>query len=71
MSAHPHPNAYPWPPGVLRVHAGPGANCSSAGSAVDVLYYGSLTVAAIAVALAAWIPPRDKDVDDTEGDEDT
>ena len=45
------------PPGVLRIRPGPGANCSSAGSAIDVLFYASLIVTAIAMAIAAAIPP--------------
>jgi hypothetical protein len=51
------------PEGVLAVRLGPGANCSSAGSAIDILFYGSVLVGAVAVALAAAFPPRD------EGDE--
>lgn len=47
------------PEGVLRVRLGPGANCSSAGSAIDVLFYGSVLVGALAVALAAAFPPRE------------
>lgn len=47
------------PEGVLAVRVGPGANCSSAGSAIDVLFYGSVIVGAIAVALAAAFPPRE------------
>lgn len=46
------------PEGVLAVRLGPGANCSSAGSAIDVLFYGSVLVGALAVALAAAFPPR-------------
>lgn len=46
------------PPGVLRVRCGPGANCSSAGSAIDVLFYGSVIAGALAVALAAAFPPQ-------------
>jgi hypothetical protein len=46
------------PEGVLAVRLGPGGNCSSAGSAIDVLFYGSLFVGALAVALAAAFPPR-------------
>jgi hypothetical protein len=46
------------PEGVLRVRLGPGANCSSAGSAIDLLFYGSVAVGALAVALAAAFPPR-------------
>lgn len=57
------------PEGVLAVRLGPGANCSSAGSAIDVLFYGSVIVGAIAVALAAAFPPRaPKDGDGEEGD---
>ena len=49
-----------WPPlqRVLAVRLGPGANCSSAGSAIDVLFYGSLVVGALAAALSAALPPR-------------
>lgn len=47
------------PDGVLRVRLGPGANCSSAGSAIDVLFYGSVLIGALAVALAAAFPPRE------------
>ncbi len=46
------------PEGVLAVRVGPGANCSSAGSAIDILFYGSVIVGAVAVALAAAFPPR-------------
>jgi hypothetical protein len=55
------------PEGVLAVRVGPGANCSSAGSAIDVLFYGSVIVGAIAVALAAAFPPRERKDDDDEG----
>jgi hypothetical protein len=52
------------PEGVLAVRVGPGANCSSAGSAIDILFYGSVFVGAIAVALAAAFPPRDPEEDE-------
>ena len=52
------------PEGVLAVRVGPGANCSSAGSAIDILFYGSALVGAIAVALAAAFPPREPARDD-------
>jgi hypothetical protein len=55
----PRPAAPELPEGVLAVRVGPGANCSSAGSAIDVLFYGSVLVGAIAVALAAAFPPRE------------
>ncbi len=54
------------PEGVLAVRVGPGANCSSAGSAIDILFYGSALVGAIAVALAAAFPPRDPDPDEPD-----
>lgn len=56
------------PQGVLCARLGPGANCSSAGSAIDVLFYGSVLVGALAVALAAVIPPAAADGRD-EGEE--
>lgn len=46
------------PEGVLAVRVGPGANCSSAGSAIDILFYGSVIASALAVALAAALPPK-------------
>ncbi len=58
------------PEGVLRVRLGPGANCSSAGSAIDVLFYGSVIVGALAVALAAAFPPKPPAKDEDEGDGD-
>jgi len=48
------------PEGVLAVRVGPGANCSSAGSAIDILFYGSVIASALAVALAAALPPKAK-----------
>jgi len=45
------------PEGVLRLRLGSGANCSSAGSAIDILFYGSVLAGALAVALAAALPP--------------
>ncbi len=57
------------PEGVLMVRPGPGANCSSAGSAIDVLFYGSVLVSALAVAIAAALPPKEKKPEDTpDGD---
>jgi hypothetical protein len=48
------------PEGVLVARVGAGANCSSAGSAIDILFYTSVIAGAIAVALAAAYPPRDR-----------
>lgn len=58
------------PEGVLAVRLGPGANCSSAGSAIDVLFYGSVIVGAVAVALAAAFPPRERRDEDDDGERD-
>jgi hypothetical protein len=64
--AAPEPSAE-LPEGVLAVRLGPGANCSSAGSAIDVLFYGSAIVGALAVALAAAFPPRPPDAGNDDG----
>lgn len=56
------------PDGVLAVRLGPGANCSSAGSAMDVLFYGSVVVGALAVALAAALTPKERPPEDTPDD---
>ena len=58
------------PPGVLRVRLGPGANCSSAGSAIDVLFYGSVIIGALAVALAAAFPPREPEPAEAQAGDD-
>ena len=72
MDPEPAPERPPeLPLGVLAVRAGPGGNCSSAGSAIDVLFYGSVLVGALAVALAAAFPPKDDDppekIEDSRG----
>ena len=46
------------PDGVLVARMGAGANCSSAGSAIDILFYTSVIAGAVAVALSAAFPPR-------------
>ncbi|MEZ4302097.1 MAG: hypothetical protein R3B70_44620 [Polyangiaceae bacterium] len=46
------------PEGVLMARLGAGANCSSAGSAIDILFYTSVLAGAVAVALSAAFPPR-------------
>lgn len=56
------------PPGVLCVRVGPGANCSSAGSAIDVLFYGSAVIGALVVALCAALPPREPEPETSRGD---
>jgi hypothetical protein len=44
------------PPGVLAVRPGPGANCSSIGSVIDILFVAGMTAGAVAAALAAALP---------------
>jgi hypothetical protein len=55
------------PEGVLAVRAGPGANCSSIGSVVDMLFVASVAIgtayAAIAVALGDPLPVADASSD--------
>ncbi len=57
----------PLPEGVLAVRIGPGANCSSAGSAIDILFYGSVIASALAVALAAALPAKER-AEEAKGD---
>lgn len=49
------------PEGVLAVRVGTGANCSSVGSALDVLFYAGALAAMIAVAIAAAMPAKRDD----------
>lgn len=58
------PASAPLPPGVLIARPGAGANCSSAGSAIDILFYTSVIAGAVAVALSAAFPPRPADAKD-------
>lgn len=46
------------PEGVMAVRVGAGANCSSAGSAVDLLFYTSVVAGAVFVALSAAFPAK-------------
>lgn len=55
------------PPGVLVARVGAGANCSSAGSAIDILFYTSVIAGAVAVALSAAFPPRAAGTPGAEG----
>lgn len=61
MSSAGQPEALP--PGVKVARVGAGANCSSAGSAIDILFYTSVVAGAIAVALSAAFPPRSNETD--------
>lgn len=56
------------PPGVLVARVGAGANCSSAGSAIDILFYTSVIAGAIAVALSAAFPPRGGEASGGDGE---
>lgn len=53
--------------GVLVVRRGPGANCSSIGSAVEMLFLSATVGTAILAAVAAALDPKD---DDGEADPD-
>jgi hypothetical protein len=46
-------------PGVLVVRRGPGANCSSIGSAVEMLFLSATAAAAVLAAIAAAVRPDD------------
>ncbi|MDO9016431.1 MAG: hypothetical protein Q8S73_10620 [Deltaproteobacteria bacterium] len=50
--------------GVLVVRRGPGANCSSIGSAVEMLFLSATVGTAILAAVAAALDPRDDDEPD-------
>jgi len=49
--------------GVIAVRSGPGGTCSAAGSAIDMLFYGSLAASTLLVALRALVPPEDPPAD--------
>lgn len=51
------------PAGVLAVRAGPGANCSSIGSVVDLLFGTTVLAGVIYAAIAASLPDRTPDPD--------
>ncbi len=44
------------PPGVLAVRAGPGANCSSIGSVIDLLFGTAVLASVVYAAVAASLP---------------
>jgi hypothetical protein len=56
------------PPGVLAVRVGPGANCSSIGSVVDILF-GTAVAAGFVYALIATALPDRPDPPKKEKDE--
>ena len=49
--------------GVLSVHLGRSANCSSVGSVVDVLFMSSVAGTAILGALAVYLKTREADAE--------
>jgi len=52
--------------GVLVVRRGPGANCSSIGSAVEMLFLSATVGTALLAAVAASLDPRDDDPDEAD-----
>lgn len=56
-----HDEAGAWPEGVLSVRLGPGANCSSIGSAVELLFLSATVGAALLTALSASLEPAGSD----------
>lgn len=58
MNPDTNPLPPPLPPGVLVVRPGRGANCSSIGSIVDMLFGASVFGGALVVALTAWLEGR-------------
>ena len=52
--------------GVLVVRRGPGANCSSIGSAVEMLFLSATVGTAILAAVAASLDPKDDEPDEEE-----
>jgi hypothetical protein len=49
----------PLPPGVLVVRSGHGANCSSIGSVVDLLFGVGVVGGVLVVGLTAWLEGQD------------
>jgi len=56
-------------PEILVVRRGPGANCSSIGSAVEMLFLSAAAGAALVVAASAALRPHADDLDDDPDDE--
>ncbi len=54
--------------GVLVVRRGPGANCSSIGSAVEMLFLSATAGAALLAAVTAALGPAADDDDDDDRD---
>lgn len=72
LAAHPAettPEPGTEPEGILVVRRGPGANCSSIGSAVEMLFLSATVGAAVLGALAAVLRPRTALPADAHADE--
>jgi len=52
------PREVQWPDGVLAVRVGPGANCSSMGSAIQLMWVAAVLGSVLAAVAAALVPPR-------------
>lgn len=59
-------SAPPDDPDILVVRRGPGANCSSIGSAVEMLFLSAAAGAALVVAASAALRPHADDTDEGE-----
>jgi hypothetical protein len=57
------------PPGVLAVRVGPGANCSSIGSVVDILFATAVTAGFVYALVATALPDRATKAEDDETEE--
>jgi hypothetical protein len=55
------PRIPPLPDGVLAVRAGPGANCSSIGSVIDLLFGTAVLAGVVYAAIAAALPDKNEE----------
>lgn len=56
------------PEEILAVRRGPGANCSSIGSALDLLFLSAVAAGAVMAAVAAAFGGKNEDARDEGGD---
>lgn len=59
MSDHDRTGLPDWPEGVIAVRVGPGANCSSMGSSIQLLWAATVLGGVIAVVASALVGPRE------------
>lgn len=57
------------PEGVLAVRSGPGANCSSIGSVIDLLFGTAIVAGAVYAAIVASLPDAPKKLEQVGEDE--